>query len=108
MSSPDTCTLRFIRGTQFADRLRSYKIFVNGQQVGMLAHNSLFEVQAPSGPLTVQARIDWGKSKPLTVEAAAGRRIDIEVSNNWGALLALWAATFGAGSYLKLQLLRGV
>jgi hypothetical protein len=32
-----------------------------------------------------------------------GKRTEIEVSNYWGALLGLWAVTFGYRSYLLLK-----
>ncbi len=95
--------LRLVRSAQFADWLRSYKIFVNDKEVGALARNSVLDVEAPSGPLTIQARIDWGTSAPLKIEAAPNQKIEIEVSNHWGAWLALWAVTFGARSYLTLK-----
>ena len=49
-----------------------------------------------------------GRSRPLTIEAAPRQKIEIEVVNNWGALLSLWAITFGKNTYLKLTLLRTV
>ena len=98
-----TCMLRFVRGSGYADWLRQYKIFINGAQVGALARNSALDVEVPSGALTIEARVDWGRSEPLTIEAAPGQRIEIEVSNHWGALLALWGSTFGFRSYLTLK-----
>lgn len=103
MPQPAMSTLRLTRSAQFADLLRSYKIFVNDREVGALARGSVLEVEVPSGPLTIQARIDWGRSEPLVVEAAPKQRIEIQVSNHWGAWLALWAVTFGARSYLELK-----
>jgi len=98
-----TCMLRVVRRSEFADWLRSYKIFVNGAQVGTIARNSVLDLEVPSGPLTIEARLDWGKSRPLTIETAPNQRIEIQVSNNWGALLAIWAVTFGSRSYLILK-----
>ncbi len=103
MTQQGVCRLKFVRSAQFADWLRSYKIFVNDNEVGTLARNSVLEVEVPSGPLTIQARIDWGRSEPLVVEAAPKQRIEMQVSNHWGAWRALWAVTFGARSYLELK-----
>ncbi len=93
---------RVVRRSEFADWLRSYKIFVNGAQVGTIARSSVLELAVPSGQLKIEARVDWGRSQPLVIDAAPSQRIQIQVSNHWGALLALWAVTFGAGSYLTL------
>jgi hypothetical protein len=98
-----TCMLRIVRRSEFADVFRSYKIFINGTAVGSIAHDSVLDLEVPSGPLTIEARVDWGRSRPLAIEAVPGKKIEIEVSNHWGALLSLWAVTFGYRSYLMLK-----
>ena len=100
---PTGCKLRLVRGSGYADRLRRYNIFINGVQAGTIAHDAVLDLEVPSGPLTIEARIDWCRSQPLTIEAMPDRRIDIEVSNHWGALLALWGVTFGFRTYLTLK-----
>jgi hypothetical protein len=103
MSAGATCMLRLVRGSGYADWFRRYKIFINGAQVGTIARDAVLDLEVPSGPLTIEARIDWGRSQPLTVEATPDQRIEIEVSNHWGALLALWGITFGFRTYLTLK-----
>ena len=103
MSAGATCKLRLVRGSRYADWLRRYKIYINGAQVGTIARNSVLDLEVPSGPLTIEARLDWGRSQPLTIEATPGERIEIEVLNHWGALLALWGSTFGFRTYLTLK-----
>jgi hypothetical protein len=103
MPAAATCHLKIIRRGGYADALRSYKIFINGEQVCSIARNATLALDAPSGPLKIEARVDWGKSFPLTIEAAPNQSIEIEVSNHWGALLSLWAITFGYRSYLILK-----
>jgi hypothetical protein len=102
MPANATCVLRLVRRSGYVDAFRLYKIFVNGTQVSTIARNSTVELELPSGPLTIEARVDWGRSKPLTIVAAPNEKIEVEVANHWGALLAIWAITFGSGSYLKL------
>ena len=97
------CMLRFVRRSGSADWLRRYKIFINGAEVGTIGRNSFLDLDVPCGPLTIEARIDWGRSQPLTIEATPDRRTEIEVSNNWGALLGLWGVTFGFRTYLTLK-----
>jgi hypothetical protein len=103
MPAAATCHLKIIRRGGYADALRSYKIFVNDEPVGSIARNATLELDVPSGPLKVEARVDWGRSRPLTIEAAPNQTIEVEVSNNWGAFLSLWAITFGYRSYLILK-----
>jgi hypothetical protein len=97
-----TRTLRLIRRTEYRDLLRAYKIYINGTQVGAIARDSVLDIEVPSGPFTLEARLDWGRSRPTTIQAAPDQKIEIEVSNNWGVWLAIWAVTFGFRSYLKL------
>jgi hypothetical protein len=97
------CTIRIVRRSGYSDALRSYKILINGTAVGSIARNSVLDLAVPSGPLTIEARIDWARSEPLAVEAVPGQKIEIEVANSWGALLGLWGVTFGYRSYLILK-----
>jgi hypothetical protein len=98
-----TCLLRVSRPSGYPDRIRRYRIFVNDREVGTVAAKSVTEIYVPSGRLTLSARLDWGRSKPLIIDAVPNQRIDLEVSNTYGALLALYAVTFGAGSYLTVR-----
>jgi hypothetical protein len=99
----NACTIRVVRPSQYVDMLRSYQIMLNGEKVGSIARNDVLEVTAPAGKATIEARIDWGRSRPLMIDAKPGQTIEIEVRNRWGSLLAIWAITFGRGSYLELR-----
>jgi hypothetical protein len=103
MLANTTCKLRIIRRSGYVDFLRSYKIIINGLEVGTITRNAALDIDVPSGPLRIEARIDWGRSRPLLIEPSPNQRIEIEVSNHWGALLAIWAITFGYRSYLALK-----
>ena len=103
MPTGATSKLKIVRHGGYSDRLRSYKVFVNDEHVGNVARNSALDLDVPSGAVKVQARIDWGRSRPLVVNAAPNQTVEVEVSNNWGPLLGIWGATFGAGSYLLLR-----
>jgi hypothetical protein len=103
MLSSAICKIRIIRRSQYRDALRSYKVIVNGLEVGTISRNALLDIEAPSGALRVEARIDWGRSLPLLIDAAPSQNIEIEVSNEWPSGLALWAVTFGFRRYLTLK-----
>jgi hypothetical protein len=99
----EICNIRIIRRSQYKDALRAYKIIINGSEVGTLSRNSRLEIEAPSGALRIEARIDWGRSQPLLIDAAPNQKIEIEVSNEWPSGLALWAITFGFRRYLTMK-----
>jgi hypothetical protein len=80
--------IRIVRGSQFAD-LRSYRILINGEMVGAVGAGGVLEMEVPAGSLVIEARIDWGCSRPLTIEAAPRQTIEIEVSRNLNAYISL-------------------
>jgi hypothetical protein len=104
MAQADACTIKIIRPSQYADMMRSYQIMLNGQKAGSIAKGGVLELAAPAGRMTIEARIDWGRSQPLMIDAKPGEAHEIEVRNHWGNALALWAITFGRNSYLELSL----
>jgi len=106
MPTGSTSRLTIVRRGGYTDMIRSYKIFVNDGPVGTVGRDAVLNVEIPSGPLKVQARIDWAESRPLMIEVAPNEKIQIEVSNRWGVLLGLWGVTFGFRSYLKLERLQ--
>jgi hypothetical protein len=108
MRSSEVCKIRIVRGSQYKDALRLYKIIINGSQVGTIARNSALEIETPCGALAIEARIDWGRSLPLRVDATPNQSIAIEVLNEWSFGLALWAISFGSRRYLTLRRLPGV
>ncbi len=103
MATATTSRVKIVRRGGYADFIRGYAIDINDRQVGTIMRNSVLELEVPSGPLKIEARIDWGRSEPLYIEAPAGKTVAIEVANHWGALLAIWAITFGSKSYLTLK-----
>jgi hypothetical protein len=102
MAEHDMCTIRLVRPALLIDRIRSYQILLNGKKAGKIRHNSTLEIRIPAGPVTIEARLDWARSQPLTMNAVPGQTLEIEVRNHWGATRALWAVTFGRDSYLLL------
>lgn len=107
MSTGASCRLRIVRGSGYADWLRQYKILINGVQLGAIGRDAALDLEVPCGPLTIEARLDWGRSQPLMIVATPDEKIEIEVANHWGALLALWGSTFGFRTYLILKRLPG-
>jgi len=95
-------TIRVIRLPSSSDKLRPYRIFINGAEVGEVVDNSIVDFHVPSGELAVEARIDWGASLPLLIELPPGGRVNVDVSNRWGPVFGLWAMLFRRRRYLKL------
>ena len=88
---------------RWVDRLRAYRILVDGQERGKVSRGESLELAVEPGAHVVQARIDWCRSPILEVNLTAGERADIECRPNANGLTALWYATVGFGRYIVLR-----
>ena len=61
-------TIRLKRTNEFNNRLREYKIFINGQQVGTIANGETKDFPAKVGRQIVTARIGWCSSPNIPVD----------------------------------------
>ena len=64
------------RGGSTGDALRRYKVFVDGEVVARLRPNKQVELDVSPGAHEIQLKLDWAKSKPLTVDTSSG---DVQV-----------------------------
>jgi hypothetical protein len=59
-------TLIITRPRQYADRLRRYRIILDGREVGQLKASEELRVELPEGEHWMVARIDWARSNHLS------------------------------------------
>jgi hypothetical protein len=74
MAEDNMCTIRLVRPSKYTDSIRTYNILLNGKIAGSVGNNSTLEIAAPAGATTIEARIDWGRSQPLTINTVAHQR----------------------------------
>lgn len=94
------------RQPAYADRLRPYKVLLDGEAVGEVLDGATCTVIAPEGMHVVKLTIDWCESNPVTVETVPGSPQRLTVSSNlrgWRRALALWYVAFARESYLSLK-----
>lgn len=84
------------------DRLRRYRVLVDGYPVTALASGETQTVPVRAGTHTVQMRIDWATSEPLTIEVPEGRTAELECRGR-NPLAALYWVTFGRKRYIRLD-----
>lgn len=108
--SPQESELRGIvvitRPRQWADRARSYRIIDNGSEVGRIRAGEELRHSLSPGQHVLTARIDWARSRDLSVVVESGKRIDLEVGSNakgWLLLAVIYLVTFGFRDYLYLR-----
>jgi hypothetical protein len=101
-----TATLMLVRPKQWCDRLRRYRVLIDGAEVGRLAAGTELRVELPEGEHDVVAKIDWARSNRLTLTTRAGETTELEVGANargWLLLAGIYLATAGSSQYLYLR-----
>jgi hypothetical protein len=63
--------ITFYRERPRQDFLRSYRILVDGEEIGTLDHDDSLSVDLPEGPHTAQARISWTGSSEQSFDVLA-------------------------------------
>jgi hypothetical protein len=87
----------------WTDRLRAYKVRIDGEEVGEIYHGDerTFEVQ--SGRHEIQLAIDWGRSQPVVLELADEDEAQL-LCHGRNPLLALFWITAGRSRYIVLEI----
>lgn len=75
--------------SRWQDRLRDYKVVVDGRVVARVANGREVTVAVEPGRHKVHMAIDWARSRPLDVELTAEQSIRLECGPNVPPLLAL-------------------
>jgi hypothetical protein len=83
--------------------MRAYRVFMDGREVGELLPGERTSIAVAPGDHVVQLRIDWARSRAITVNQAEG-----QVARFAARPRAAWAAVFwvtlGVRRYPNLQL----
>jgi hypothetical protein len=87
----------------WVDRLRSYRVFIDGVRVGDIQRGGTRTFEVAPGDHQVELRIDWCRSRPLDVHLDPGREARLECRSNatwWNAPLKVVVAT---RNYIRLD-----
>jgi hypothetical protein len=99
-------TLIVRRDKGYADRIRKYRILLDGVEIGRLAEGAELCHEISEGPHVAEARIDWCGSQLLNFEARGGKQILLVRSalRGWRVMLVFYYAIFSRRRYLILEL----
>lgn len=99
-------TLTVRRDKGFADKLRKYRILLDGVEIGKLAEGTALRQDISEGPHVVEARVDWCGSQPLEFDARAGEQVAVVRSalRGWRIMLVFFYVIFNRRGYLTLEL----
>ena len=67
------------RRSAFHDRLRSYRVIVDGNDVGRIRAGEAWEYDVSPGHHTIRLRIDWTGSPSLAIQFSPGEVVELEV-----------------------------
>jgi hypothetical protein len=80
MNNETEITIR--RGKSYADRLRDYKVEVDGVVVATVRAGQSATVPVTAGRHTLTIRIDWCSSEKLQFDAKSGEHTDFECGSS--------------------------
>lgn len=69
------------RSSEWMNRMRSFKVFINGNQEGTLKNGGSEEFSVLPGTISVQCKVDWYSSKPFSIDVKEGETAYLRVSS---------------------------
>lgn len=102
--------LKITRLTSYPDRLRVYKIVVDGKEMGFIRAGETVQVSVEPGNHRINLKIDWCRSNIIEIVAKAETEYKLECGSSlsgWRIFLALLYITFWWDNYLWIRLKRG-
>ena len=96
-------SIKIRRATGWQDKLRAYKILLDGVVVGEIKQGCQVDLPATAGAHTVQLKVDWCSSPLLRVEVESEKELTLECGPNAKLLLSLLYVTFLCRRYIWLR-----
>ena len=97
--------LRIVRDSGYADRLRAYKIVVDGKTIGEIRNGETREFPISCGQHELALKIDWCGSKTIQFAVVEGDALTFDAKSNLRGprlLAALWRGLFTWSSWIIL------
>ncbi len=104
MSDQAQITVR--RTTNYPDRLRAYKVKVDGVVVGSVRARKSVTIPITPGKHSLVLQIDWCGSEPIDFDVQSGEHVLFECGNShagWRIIFALFYMIFRTHQYLWLR-----
>ena len=99
-------TISVSRDSGYADRLRDYRVLLDGAEIGRLGNGAAKNFEIPSGRHQLMIKVDWGRSNIVAFDAGESQSSRYLCGSNlrgWRVLLAIYYMSFGFRSYLWLR-----
>ena len=69
------------RESQFMNRLKSYKVFINDTQQNTIGNGKTEEYQVPAGQNKIVCKVNWCSSNELAISVNPGEKVFLKVSS---------------------------
>lgn len=95
--------IKIHRETQFADALRAYKIFIDGEKRGEIRRNSTEDFFVTEGMHRISLKIDWCGSREIEFSVKSEEIIGFNCGNNTKGFFAFYYISFAPNDYIWLR-----
>ena len=85
------------------DRIRDYRIFIDGTEAGRVRHGSTWKLAVPPGPHYIRMAIDWGRSREVGFAVQPGETACFRCGPSAGSWRILYDMTIGWNRYISLR-----
>ncbi|HYM93700.1 MAG TPA: hypothetical protein VET23_06150 [Chitinophagaceae bacterium] len=86
------------RSSEWMNRLRTYKIIINDNQVGTVKNGGTEEFSVNPGVNSVQCKVDWYSSQPVSLDIKEGETAYLRVKSGmklyWPFFIAIVVGVF--------------
>jgi hypothetical protein len=96
-------TIHIRREAGWADFIRSYRVVLDGREVGRLKRGEGITLPTTAGTHTLQLEIDWCRSNAVSFSIEDGGSRTFECGNNPGPFLGLLYIVLWPSDYLWLR-----
>jgi hypothetical protein len=99
-------TISVSRDSGYADRLRDYRVLLDGAEIGRVGHGGEKSFEVAAGRHQLMMKLDWGRSNVLSFEAGLDQSMKFRCGSSlrgWRLALTLYYATVGFRNYLWLR-----
>lgn len=85
--------ISIIRKSEYQNKLRSYRIYIDGVKVGKVADGAMESFEVTAGTHTIEVKIDWCSSPTISLNVGEGEQEIATVGSNkffkWFSILSI-------------------
>jgi hypothetical protein len=99
-------TISVIRDSGYADRLRDYRILLDGAEIGRVGNGGERSFEVAAGRHQLMLKVDWGRSNIVAFDISESQISQFKCGSNlrgWRLALAIYYMSFGFRNYLWLR-----